>query len=161
MLERAGSISETEGHHQPLKGAVAGVKGGLPFISVSNADQMIHMLEIEFGLDLSSTWGFEEVRVQGSGYWSFFMILFRPQKSMQWQREPSFFQTKRTGVAWGENNWQMKLFIRCSSRKSQRDPCSDREREYSLPMGGSVPSFRSKGQLGARVLAFFLLKTSM
>ena len=72
MLEHAGSISETKGYHQPLKEAVAGVEGGLPFISVSNADQMIHMLEIEFGLDLSSTWGFEEVR--GTGKWV--LVLF-------------------------------------------------------------------------------------
>ena len=61
-----------------------------------------------------------------------------------------FLSDKENRVAWGEDNWQMKPFIRCSSRKSQRDPCSDREREYSLPMGGSVPSsnpiFRSKGQ---------------
>ena len=33
-----------------------------------------------------------------SGYWSFFMILLRLRKSVQSQREPSFFWVKRTGA---------------------------------------------------------------
>ena len=67
MLEHSRGVSETKGHHQPLKGATAGVEGGLPIISVGNADQMISMPEIEFGVDLSSTWGFKEVG--GTGKW--------------------------------------------------------------------------------------------
>ena len=64
-LECSGSVSETKGHYQPLKGVIAGVEGGLPFISIGNADQIIHMSEIKFAIDLSSTWGFKQVRGQG------------------------------------------------------------------------------------------------
>src|SRR5882672_6348699 len=34
--------------------------------------------------------------MSGSGYWSFLEIWLRPRKLMQSQREPSFFQIKRT-----------------------------------------------------------------
>ena len=61
MLESVRGVSETKGHHQPLEEAIAVGEGGLPFISISNADQMISMLEIEFGVDLSSIWGFKQV----------------------------------------------------------------------------------------------------
>ena len=44
-----------------------GAEGGLPFVSVGDADQMIRMPEIELGVDLSSAWGFEQVR--GAGKW--------------------------------------------------------------------------------------------
>ena len=54
VLERGGSVSETKRHYQPLKGAIVGAEGGLPFISVGNVDQMIRMPEIELGVDLSS-----------------------------------------------------------------------------------------------------------
>ena len=54
----------------------------------------------------------------------------------------------------------MKLFIRCLLRKPWRASCSEGDREYNLPIGGSVPSsnsiFRSKGLCGARVEAFLL-----
>ena len=43
------------------------MEGGLPFVSIGNADQMIRMPEIELGVDLSSAWGFEQVG--GAGKW--------------------------------------------------------------------------------------------
>ena len=71
VLECGGGISETKRHYQPLEGAIAGTEGGLPFVSISDADQMICILEIELGVDLSFAWGFEQVGGRGSGYWSF------------------------------------------------------------------------------------------
>ena len=49
------------------------MEGGLPFVSVGDADQMIRMLEIELGVNPSSAWGFEQVG--GVGKWV--SVLFR------------------------------------------------------------------------------------
>ena len=48
-------------------------EGGLPFVSTGNVGQMIRMLEIKLGVDLSSTWGFEQVG--GAGKWV--LVFFR------------------------------------------------------------------------------------
>ena len=38
VLEGGRCISEPEGHHAPFERAIAGVEGGLPFVTLSNAD---------------------------------------------------------------------------------------------------------------------------
>src|SRR6266571_3237058 len=102
--------------------------------------------------------------IRGSGYWSFFMILLRPWKSMQRWREPSFLQTKSMGVAWVEEDGWMKPNAKCSSRNVWRASSSIGDREYRVPNGGCLASsssiFRSYSRCGARVLALLLLNTS-
>src|SRR5882724_1976908 len=51
--------------------------------------------------------------MSGSGYWSFLEICLRPPKSMQSQREPSFFRIKRTSAPWGE--WDGWIMLRVSA----------------------------------------------
>jgi len=51
-LESCGSIGQAERHDIPLEGAIPCAKRGLPFISISNADQVVHVAEIDFGVDL-------------------------------------------------------------------------------------------------------------
>ena len=71
---------------------------------------------------------------------------------------------KSTGMAWAEEEGQMKLEAKCSLRNLQRASNSEVEREYRVPRGGWVPSLslilRSYSQCGARVLALLLLNTS-
>ena len=50
-LESGRSVGETERHNQPFKGPVASLECGLPFVSVSNADEMIGMPKVDFGVN--------------------------------------------------------------------------------------------------------------
>src|SRR6266705_2993371 len=70
--------------------------------------------------------------IRGSGYRSFFVILLRPQKSMQRQREPSFLWTKSMGAAWAEEDGWMKPDAKCPSKNVQRASSSIGDREYKV-----------------------------
>ena len=59
--------------------------------------------------------------MRGRGYQSFFMILFKLQKSMHSRSEPSFLCVKRTRALPRDRDGQMKSIARCSSKNSQRD----------------------------------------
>ena len=59
--------------------------------------------------------------MQGRGYQSFFVILFKPRKLMQSWSEPSFLHANRTGALPGDRDGQMKSIARCLSENSQRD----------------------------------------
>jgi len=50
-LERRWSIGESERHNKPFIAAIASVEGSFPFITQSNADQMVCMSEINLGID--------------------------------------------------------------------------------------------------------------
>jgi len=60
-LESHGSISQAERHDIPLEGAIPRVKHGLPFISFSDADQVVRMAEINLRVDLCLARRIEEV----------------------------------------------------------------------------------------------------
>ena len=49
-LECRRSIGQHEGHDNPFKGAVAGLKGGFPFVAFHNVDQIISIPEINCGV---------------------------------------------------------------------------------------------------------------
>ena len=53
MLKRCWGICKSEGHDEPFKRSVAGVEGSFPFITFSNVDKVVGMLEIDLGVDLS------------------------------------------------------------------------------------------------------------
>jgi len=50
-LERSWSIGKSKRHNKPFIGAIASVEGSFPFITQSDADQMVCMLEIDLGID--------------------------------------------------------------------------------------------------------------
>jgi len=52
LLESCGSIGQAERHDIPLEGTIPRAKRGLPFISFSDADQMVRVVEINLGVDL-------------------------------------------------------------------------------------------------------------
>jgi hypothetical protein len=62
------------------------------------------------------TWAFQgalsKLEISGKGYWSFFVMLLSPRKSMQSLREPSFFFTKSTGTLWADELGRMKPVLR-------------------------------------------------
>src|SRR5467141_243848 len=48
-LKSCWCISKPFRHYQPLKGTILGSEGSLPFISRCNLNQMVHVLEVNFG----------------------------------------------------------------------------------------------------------------
>jgi len=51
VLERSRSIGKSERHNKPFIGAIVSVEGSFPFITRSDADQMVCMSEIDLGID--------------------------------------------------------------------------------------------------------------
>ena len=54
-------VGETERHNQPFKRPVASPECGLPFVSVGNADKMIGMPEVDFGVNPGFPGGIQKV----------------------------------------------------------------------------------------------------
>ena len=59
-LKSGGPIGKSEWNNQPFKGAVMSVEGGFPFITISYANQMVGMVQVDFGKYMSLLWGIEE-----------------------------------------------------------------------------------------------------
>src|SRR5882672_3469392 len=51
LLKSCWCISKPFRHYQPLEGTITGSECSLPFISSRNPDKMIHMPEVDFGVD--------------------------------------------------------------------------------------------------------------
>ena len=45
------AIGEPLGHHQPLKRPILGPESGLPFVAISDADEVVGMLRVDLGID--------------------------------------------------------------------------------------------------------------
>ena len=43
-------ISQTEGHNTPFKRAVAGAEGGFPFVTFTNLNKVVGVLQVNFGI---------------------------------------------------------------------------------------------------------------
>ena len=54
-------ISQAKGHDIPFEGPISHAECGLPFISSSNADQMVCMAKINLSIDLSLARGVKEI----------------------------------------------------------------------------------------------------
>ena len=54
-------VSQAKAHNISFEGPISCVECGLPFISFSNADQMVHMVKINLSIDLSLARGVEEI----------------------------------------------------------------------------------------------------
>ncbi|KIM65165.1 hypothetical protein SCLCIDRAFT_113434, partial [Scleroderma citrinum Foug A] len=61
LLEGHRSICQAEGYDIPLEGPISCVECGFPFINLCNVDQMVHIAEIDLGVDLGLARGIEEV----------------------------------------------------------------------------------------------------
>ena len=55
-LKSGWRIGEPERHDLPFEQSVAGSECSLPLITFSNVDQMISMLEVDFGVNSCSSW---------------------------------------------------------------------------------------------------------
>ena len=50
-LETCRGIGEPLGHHQSLERPVLGLEGGLPFIAIGDADEVVGMSQVNLGVD--------------------------------------------------------------------------------------------------------------
>ena len=50
-LETCQGIGEPLGHHQPLERPVPGPEGGLPFVAIGDADEVVGMSQVDLGID--------------------------------------------------------------------------------------------------------------
>ena len=55
-LEPHQGIGEPLGHHQPLERPVPGPEGGLPFVAIGNADEVVGMSQVDLGTDPGLVW---------------------------------------------------------------------------------------------------------
>lgn len=46
---KSGGVGQPKRHHQVFKVAKRGVEGGLPFVSLTNADEVIGIPKVHFG----------------------------------------------------------------------------------------------------------------
>ena len=53
LLKDCGSIGETKGHYRPFKWSIACPKDSLPFITISDANQMVSIVKIYLWINLS------------------------------------------------------------------------------------------------------------
>ena len=65
MLKSGRRIRKSEGHDAPFEGAVAGAESGFPFISLSNMDQVVCVIEVDFCVESCLLWAVEEVGYVG------------------------------------------------------------------------------------------------
>ena len=54
-------ISQTEGHKTPFEGAIAGAEGGVPFITFTDSNKVVDVLQVDFGIHRGLSWAVEEV----------------------------------------------------------------------------------------------------
>ena len=72
-LEDSRSVSQTEGHDEVFKVPQMGVKPRLPFIPLSDTDQMVCIAQVEFGEDHGMREGIKGGTKEGNGV----LILYR------------------------------------------------------------------------------------
>ena len=71
LLKSCRSLSKAFWHYQPLEGSITSPEGGLPFVSCCNANQMVCMPEVNFGVDSCFSWCVEQI----GNDWKRIMIL--------------------------------------------------------------------------------------
>ena len=49
----------------PFERAIVGAESNFPFIALVDMDQMVHVTEVDFGIESRLTWAVEEVRDMG------------------------------------------------------------------------------------------------
>ena len=71
LLKSCRSISKAFWHYQPLERSVSSPEGSLLFVSCCNVNQMVHVPEVDFSVDLCFSWCIEQIRNE----WKSVMIL--------------------------------------------------------------------------------------
>ena len=61
VLKSCWCISQTEGHNTPFKSAIVGVEGGFPFITFTDLNKVVGMLQVDFGIYRGLLWAVKEV----------------------------------------------------------------------------------------------------
>ena len=61
VLNSSGHICMSEGHNALFKGAVAGAESCLPFITLMDTDQMVHVMKVDFQIESCCMQAVEEV----------------------------------------------------------------------------------------------------
>ena len=61
LLKSCGSVSKAFWHYQPLKRSIMSLEGGFPFVSCCNANQMVHVPEVNFSVDSCFLWCVEQI----------------------------------------------------------------------------------------------------
>ena len=52
-MERGRRVGKAEWHNQPLIGAITGFECGFPLIAFGDSDEMVRVVEVDFGIYLS------------------------------------------------------------------------------------------------------------
>ena len=60
-LESSRCVGESERHYTPFEGAIASPESRLPFVALSDLDQMVGVLEVNFQIDFGLAWAVKEV----------------------------------------------------------------------------------------------------
>ena len=72
VLECSWSVGKSERHNKPFIGAIVGAEGSFPFIPWRDVDQMVCMMEVDFGIYGHATGGIQEVGDEQKGITIFF-----------------------------------------------------------------------------------------
>ena len=60
-LESCGGIGEAKRHYQPFKGTISSAESSLPFFAVSNPNEVVGVMKVNFGEYVSFLGCIEEV----------------------------------------------------------------------------------------------------
>jgi len=55
-LESTGGVGKAEGHNQPLEGPILCTEGGFPFVTFADANEVVGVPQINFGVDPRLSW---------------------------------------------------------------------------------------------------------
>ena len=72
LLKSCRSISKAFWHYQPLRGSVMSLEGSLPFVSCCDANQVVCVPQVDFGVDSCFSWCVEQI----GNEWKWITILF-------------------------------------------------------------------------------------
>src|SRR5260370_23129070 len=61
-LKRRGSVGKSFWHYTPFEGSITRAKGGFPFVTFTDANEMVGVGEVYLGVDTRFTWRIQKVR---------------------------------------------------------------------------------------------------
>ena len=64
-LKSCRHVHKSEGHDMPFEGAVVGAESCFPFIALSDMDQVVCVMEVNFCIESCLAWAVKEVRDAG------------------------------------------------------------------------------------------------
>ena len=64
-LKSGRCICKSKRNDPPFEGAIVGAESGFPFITLSDTDQVVHVMEVNFCIESCLLWAVKEVRDAG------------------------------------------------------------------------------------------------